>query len=180
MITIGVLFFHHVTFGINRSEEGYVISSVLSLRDFVPSDYPELISWFPDAAALRLFAGTSAQWPLTIDGLSARAEAQVSEAFTAVLDDSDVAVGHVELIRETQEQVRLARIAIAPNLRGQGLVAQLLERSSDYAREAGFRWISLLVLPENLSAKRAYTRAGYVGVGPSPVHPEYTKMLLRI
>jgi GNAT superfamily N-acetyltransferase len=159
---------------------GNVISSNLSLRNFVPSDYPELISWFPTAADLRLFAGTSAEWPLTIESLSARAEVEVSEAFTAVLDESGVTAGHVEFIRETKDQVRLGRIAIAPDLRGQGLVALLLDRASEKARTAGFRWISLLVIPGNVSALRAYARAGYVDVGPSPVHPEYIKMLLRI
>ena len=159
---------------------GNAISPILSLRHFVPADYQELISWFPSPSDVRLFAGTSAEWPLTIENLSARAEAGISEAFTVVVDDAETAVGHVELIRETAEQVRLARIAIAPNLRGQGLIAQLLDCASDHARASGFRWVSLLVVPDNASALSAYIRAGFVSIGPSGDYPDYTRMLLRI
>jgi hypothetical protein len=130
-----------------------VTSPILSLRDFVPADYPALISWFPTPSDLRLFAGTPVDWPLTIAKLAARADARESEAFTAILGDPEIAVGHVEMIRETAEQVRLGRIAIAP---------------------------SLLVIPENVSALRAYSRAGFVDAGPSRAYPDYTRMLLQI
>lgn len=159
---------------------GKATSPILSLRDFVPADYQELISWFPRASDLRLFAGTAAEWPLTIESLSARAEAGISEAFTATLDDSETAIGHVELIPEAAERLRLGRIAIAPNLRGRGLIAQLLNRANDQARASGFRWVSLLVVPDNASALSAYARAGFVIIGASDEYPEYTRMLLRI
>jgi len=157
-----------------------VTSPILSLRDFVPADYPALISWFPTPSDLRLFAGTPVDWPLTIAKLAARADARESEAFTAILGDPEIAVGHVEMIRETAEQVRLGRIAIAPSLRGRGLIAQLLECANDRARAAGFRSVSLLVIPENVSALRAYARAGFVDTGPSRAYPDYTRMLLQI
>jgi GNAT superfamily N-acetyltransferase len=126
-----------------------------------------------------MFAGGAANWPLTIGQLVERVAAETSDAFTVVYD-TGIVVGHLEFVRETADRVRLARIAIAPDLRGQGLIARLLERASDHAREAGFRWVSLLVVPDNSSALRAYARAGFVDVGVSVVHPDYVRMMRRV
>jgi RimJ/RimL family protein N-acetyltransferase len=178
MITIEVKFFGHVTFGINWSDVKSDVLSTLSLRDFVPSDYSELISWFPDEAAVSLFSGGTAQWPLTIEQLSARVESQEAESFTAILG-SETAIGHIEFVRETAERVRLARLVIAPEHRGRGLTAFLLDSASEYARASGFRWMTLLVVPDNLPAMRAYARAGFIGVGASPTRPEYIRMLRK-
>ena len=154
------------------------VLSTLSLREFVPSDYQELISWFPDEPALNLFSGNTVEWPLTIEQLSARVESRVADAFTVILE-SGTAVGHIEFVRETAERVRLARLAIAPEFRGLGLTAYLLDSASDHARARGFRWLSLLVVPGNLPAMRAYARAGFVDVGSTIVRPEYIRMLRK-
>ncbi|MCU1598632.1 MAG: hypothetical protein JWQ47_2371 [Glaciihabitans sp.] len=178
MITIEVKFFEHVTFGINWSDVESDVLSTVSLRDFVPSDYPELISWFPDASALSLFSGGTAQWPLTIEQLSARVESGEADSFTVILE-SGTAVGHIEFVHETAERVRLARLIIAPEFRGRGLTAYLLDRASEHARAGGYRWITLLVVPDNLPAMRAYARAGFVDTGSSAVRPEYIRMLRK-
>jgi GNAT superfamily N-acetyltransferase len=178
MITIEVKFFGHVTFGINWSDVKSDVLSTLSLRDFVPSDYPELISWFPNEPALDLFSGGTAHWPLTIEQISARADSREVDAFTAVME-SGTAFGHVEFVRETAERVRLARLVIAPEFRGRGLTAHLLDHASAHARARGYRWLSLLVVPGNSPAMRSYARAGFVDVGTSVVRPEYIRMLRK-
>jgi len=178
MITIEVKFFEHVTFGINWSDVESDVLSTLSLRDFVPSDFPELISWFPDAPALSLFSGGTAQWPLTIEQLSARVDSGEAVSFTVILE-SETAVGHIEFVHETAERVRLARLIIAPEFRGRGLTAYLLDRASEYARASGYRWMTLLVVPDNLPAMRAYARAGFVDTGSSAVRPQYIRMLRK-
>jgi len=64
----------------------------LHLRPFQPDDDRELIAWFPDAAALRMFAGDTLTWPLDRSQLDAiRADESVAavRTFCAWREPSD-------------------------------------------------------------------------------------------
>src|SRR5262245_53838130 len=60
---------------------------------------------------------------------------------------------------------RLRGIAVAPEHRRMGIGARLLEAAEALARDRGYRKMVLQVLGSNLTAQRAYTRAGYVCEG---------------
>jgi len=67
------------------------------LRAVTPEDDDELLGWFPDAAALRRFAGDTLQWPLTTMQLRAVRDGPGVQAWTAWAEVRRA--GHAELIR---------------------------------------------------------------------------------
>jgi RimJ/RimL family protein N-acetyltransferase len=142
------------------------MSGGLELRPFVQADDDEVSSWFADAGELRFFAGPTLVWPPdTRQWDELRSDPEIS-AWTAVFgDDPTIPIGHGELVSESARVVRLARIAITPALRGEGLGREMCQGLLDKAREAGFQRIGLSVFPENASAIRAYRALGFVAVG---------------
>lgn len=55
-------------------------------------------------------------------------------------------------------------IAVAPELRGQGIGTQLLQAVCEHAREGGYRDVRLDVLDSNPRARALYERRGFVAV----------------
>ncbi|MFC4242216.1 GNAT family N-acetyltransferase [Gryllotalpicola reticulitermitis] len=154
---------------------------MLALRPFVASDDAELISWFPSDEALQLFAGVAGAWPLTPAQLERRRSEPGVHAYSAQLvgrdgDVADVLAGHVELVEAGAGSIRLARVAIAPALRGRGLAGQLVDRALDEARRIGATSAGLLVVPGNVPALRSYQRAGFVDAGVNHAFPQYVWM----
>lgn len=149
----------------------------ISLRSFAPDDSDEILTWFADLDDLRLFAGSAAVWPLTRSDLESYAREPDIASFVAVTAGAPVA-GHVGVVDEGAGVFRLARIAIAPRLRGRGLAVPLVEAALDEAVSLGARSAALHVVPGNVPALRAYTRVGFAAGDPHPEHPEYVRMVL--
>ena len=149
--------------------------SPLTLRAFAPADYDELISWFPADAELELFTGVAGMWPLTTEKLEQRQLQPGVRAYSAVLEPSTLA-GHVELVEIEPERVRFVRVAVAPRLRGHGLVGHLLDLAFEEARGSGATTVELHVVPGNVPALRSYERAGFVDAGKNPAHPQFIWM----
>jgi ribosomal protein S18 acetylase RimI-like enzyme len=86
-------------------------------------------------------------------------------AWTGVLGDSPLVIGHGELVTESSATVRLARLAVAPRVRGDGvgraMVASLIEKS----RASGHTLLTLTVHQDNSTAIRAYRGLGFIPVG---------------
>lgn len=142
----------------------------LSLRPFVREDDDELSSWFHDAGELRFFAGRRMSWPPdSAQWDDIRADPQLT-AWTAVVPGYDGIVGHGELVDESDDMVRFARIAISPVLRGEGLGILLGRALLQKARDAGFTSAGLSVHPENATAIRAYRSLGFVVVDEPGLH----------
>jgi ribosomal protein S18 acetylase RimI-like enzyme len=53
-------------------------------------------------------------------------------------------------------------IAVAASMRGKGVGTQLLEAAFDFARQNGFKSVSLEVVDTNPDARRLYERLGFV------------------
>ncbi|WP_298227609.1 GNAT family protein [Gryllotalpicola sp.] len=152
----------------------------LTLRAFASTDYEELISWFPTDAELELFIGVSGAGPLTVEQLERRQHEPGVRAYSAVFDDSTLA-GHVELVDAAPGQVRLARVAIAPRLRGRGLAGQLIDCAlGEVRRSTTATMVGLLVVPGNTPALRSYARAGFADAGANPEYPQYIWMTRAI
>lgn len=149
----------------------------ISLRPFAADDSDEILTWFTNLDELRLFAGSAAVWPLTRSDLESYAREPSIASFVAVTAEAPVA-GHVGVVDEGSGVFRLARIAIAPRLRGRGLAVPLVEAALHEARSLGARSAALHVVPGNEPAIRAYTRVGFVAGDPHPEHPEYVRMVL--
>jgi ribosomal protein S18 acetylase RimI-like enzyme len=135
--------------------------STMRLRPFVEADDLEVGSWFADAGELRFFAGPRLRWPLDSgQWRSIRLDPSVA-AWTAVLGDNDIPVGHGELITDSPTTIRLARFAISPALRGNGLGRALLRLLVAKSREAGFGLLSVAVHPDNTNAIVSYRTFGF-------------------
>lgn len=68
----------------------------------------------------------------------------------------------------------LAGVHVAPDLRGHGLLARLLEPIVGWAAERGLPALHLEVHEDNVRAQRAYARLGFVDSGrrrPYPLEP---------
>jgi ribosomal protein S18 acetylase RimI-like enzyme len=167
------------------TERGRELAWELMLREFVESDYAEVTSWFEDAGQLRFFAGPRLRWPLDAgQWRSIRLDPSVT-AWTAVFTDDPTSVGHAEMVRESATTVRLARIAVAPTLRGQGLGRALLTLVIAKCRDAGFQLATLATHPDNSNAIRAYRSLGFEPSEAATSHPVGTaasgeRMLLEL
>jgi SAM-dependent methyltransferase/GNAT superfamily N-acetyltransferase len=134
----------------------------LHLRRFEPGDDEELLGWFPDAAALRRFSGTSLTWPLTRDQLAAlRADPRVHAWTGWTTGPPARRVAHAELVRRDEELGLLARVGVAPDRRGHGLGTELLRQVLREARALGVRRLELNVYADNAPARRLYQAAGF-------------------
>jgi len=144
--------------------------ATLELRPFVEDDEPEVTSWFTDAGQLRYFAGPRFIWPLDAgQWRSIRIDPSVT-AWTAVLPGSDLPIGHGELVAETAERVRLARLAVRPQQRGQGLGRAIILKLVAKAREAGHSLITLTVHQDDSTAIRGYRGIGFELSGSALSH----------
>ena len=99
------------------------MSQRLLLSTFHPEDDHDLMSWFPDAAALRQFAGTTLQWPLTRSQLDAIRADPAVRAWTGWTNGVPARrVAHAELVRLDDDRFLLARVAV---LRATGAVVSV-------------------------------------------------------
>jgi ribosomal protein S18 acetylase RimI-like enzyme len=114
---------------------------------------------------------------MTESDLEARGDEPGVVSFTATTDDCPIA-GHVDVVDEDGSHFRLARIAIAPALRGRRLAVPLVEAAVAEARSRGARSVALHVVPGNEPALRAYSRVGFRAGDPNPEHPDYIRMVL--
>ena len=153
----------------------------LVLRDFRPGDADTVVSWLrgpDDAVAL---AGTGAPWPYPASVLTAAAAAPDRHPRTLTSRDDPAAVlGHVVVVRVTATTGRLARVVLAPGLRGRGLSRTFLALAAAEALALGIVELALFVVPDNDAALRAYAAAGFVPTEPDPGHPEYVRLVRRL
>lgn len=153
----------------------------LVLRDFRPGDAGTVVSWLrgpDDAVAL---AGTGAPWPYSPDVLVTAATAPGRHARTLTRGDDPTAVlGHVVVVRVSATTGRLARVVLAPELRGRGHSGAFLALAAEEALRLGIAELALFVVPGNEPALRAYAAAGYRRTAPDPGHPEYVRLVRRL
>ena len=79
--------------------------------------------------------------------------------------------------------VEVVAMYVAPEARGQGCAAQLLDAVAAAARERGAHSLTLRVIAGNQAAHRSYTRYGFLatgGAGPMERKPELTEVELAL
>ncbi|MCC9205083.1 GNAT family N-acetyltransferase [Arthrobacter sp. zg-Y769] len=137
----------------------------LFLRRRTARDLDTIISWIPDDAALRMFAGPRMAWPPTREQF---AEPAAVTGFSAwVLSARGLPgtpFGHAELTVR-KGHAHIARVIIDPLLRGRGLSQQLMRLVLDQACAEGASSAGLRVIKGNTVALRAYRRLGF-GIDP--------------
>ncbi len=154
----------------------------LALRPFEPRDDRELIGWFASAAELKRFAGSSLRWPLDERQLQAVRDGPNLAAFSAYLPPSPYPTcGHVEVVRLAERGVvRLARVGLAPHVRGHGHGRELIALALEEARRWRARHVDLFVFEDNEPARRLYDSFGFRQIGVDPTDPTSLRMSLTL
>jgi len=146
---------------------------MILLRPFAPSDFSRLIGWIESKETLIQWAGpTEFAFPLTDDQLrkylsGSEGERCSRRIFTAETEDGK-ACGHLELgaISYNNQTASLCRVFVAPDYRGQGLCAPMVQKALAFGfEELSLRRIDLRVFAHNSSAIRCYERSGFVREG---------------
>ena len=72
---------------------------------------------------------------------------------------------------EEDNSYYICGMALFPEYRGRGIGTRLLSLAEEYARNQGFRKISLIVFEQNVGAKQLYDRTGYKAIKRTTIYP---------
>lgn len=99
--------------------------------------------------------------------------AEGGDAFQVLAWDGERPVGTcVSFVRDGRTW--LAAVYLSPGARGRGLLAEMVERCADWARQGGAPELVLEVHETNVRARAAYAKLGFVDTGrttPYPLEP---------
>jgi RimJ/RimL family protein N-acetyltransferase len=144
-----------------------VKAAMIKLIDFEIKHFPVLRSWLGSERDLVQWGGPDLTYPITDHQL----EQMVIEGQTAppkrlcwmAADVTHALTGHIQLALDWRNGLaRIGRVMIAPNMRGQGLAAPLLEAALEQA--FSYREIErteLYVYSWNAPAIRTYAKIGF-------------------
>lgn len=133
----------------------------MKLVPFKPEDANQLISWFSDKEGALLWGGRVFGWPLTAQSINHRhLQADVSFYF---LDHNSQNAGFIEILRVSDAEYRLCRVAISKAAgRGRGLGKQLIQAAIQHITETtDAKLVTLAVFKSNERAFRCYQSAGF-------------------
>ncbi|MCG8543736.1 MAG: GNAT family N-acetyltransferase [Alphaproteobacteria bacterium] len=143
---------------------------MLSLVPFEPAHFDTLASWFTNEMETVQWGGSDISFPVDHKQFSAMLEEGRTDPPTRLCwmaQDGQDLVGHAQLVLDWRNgNARLARVAVAPAMRGQSLAAPLIALVVDNA----FAWpaierLELNVFPFNAPAMRTYAKLGFVREG---------------
>ena len=117
------------------------------------------MSWFPSRESCQIWGGPEFRFPFTAQ--SFHADCHLELPSRVLLDGGGMLCGFGQYYLRAG-RCHLARLAIAPALRGRGLGARLIELLSDEGRAAlGVEHCSLFVSIANTTALALYERLGF-------------------
>lgn len=128
-------------------------------------------SWRPEIWMARLTAAETSgrDCPLIAEAGAATTE---TVAGTDETPAAPLGLVYAKCDAEQAGVVNLFQMWVAPEARGRGVAAALLQASIDWARSIGARQVRLGVVCGNDAAARLYRRAGFRDVGaPEPLRP---------
>jgi RimJ/RimL family protein N-acetyltransferase len=140
---------------------------MIELRPFAADDAEDVLTWIASEEEMVLWSGTTLSWPLSRAQLLARNAVPNRRNWTAADRHTGKALGHVSLVVDTAHRSgRLAGVLIAPEARGRGLGATLVDMVLDVAfDELHLHRVGLGVFSHNTTALRLYERLGFVREG---------------
>ena len=131
------------------------------LEPFAEAHMAELMGWFPDAASVDQWSGPFLRFPFT--EATFREDLRLDQVDSwALLDEADRLTGFGQ-VYERFGRNHLARIAVNPDRRGQGVGHRLLAAlMAKGAMHPGCEEFGLYVYPHNEAAMRCYRAAGFI------------------
>ena len=118
------------------------------------------MSWFQDAATLRLWGGPEFRFPFTAAGFREDAKVDGIDSFSLVDADGTLAAFGQCYLRI--DRCHFERVGVAPERRGRGLGSRLLAEMAAWGQaQFGPRELSLFVHHDNPDARRLYLRLGF-------------------
>lgn len=138
------------------------------LRDPLPGDLDWVVKshgalytaeYGVDASFEKLVADIVAQFEAAFDPARER-------CWIAELDD--MPVGSLFLVRQSNDVAKLRLLLVAPAGRGHGLGQRLVAESIGFARQCGYRKITLWTHSILVAARKIYANAGFVRVASEP------------
>lgn len=114
-------------------------------------------------------------WDGTFEYLVAKIAAELMERFDPVGDGAWIAeldgvpVGSVFLARQSDEVAKLRLLIVDPAARGLGIGARLVAECTNFAREKGYRRITLWTHEVLTAARKLYAAEGYRLVAKEPM-----------
>lgn len=132
------------------------------LRPAGLDDLERILSWAPDADAMRLWAGPTIGFPVSPGQLWDNLHHAPGAAFVLCSTASGEVVGFGQVMSREEGFAHLARIIVAPAWRGQGLGRVLCEELMRIAPTfLPIHAFSLYVYPENKRAWALYRKLGF-------------------
>jgi ribosomal protein S18 acetylase RimI-like enzyme len=131
-------------------------------RDFIISLIPRLTEFGPPAWRNR-------SEMISIDTQIIIEKLNNSPSGTVIFiaeDDQNVPLGFIHLQNGSdyynkESHAHISDVIVADQAAGKGIGLALINKGEAWAREQGFRWITLSVFAQNLRARELYRRIGY-------------------
>ena len=136
------------------------------------------MAWFDDEASIRAWGGPSFRFPCSEASFLEDMGWDTLDAFSLLTEDDELAGFGQLYLRD--EKGHLARLAVAPSRRGNGLgrflVRQLMRRA---ARQFDCDQCSLFVLEDNVPALNCYQSLGFrYAVDSLAEHPSNIRFMI--
>ena len=138
-----------------QAPDGWVIERATS------DDIDELMAWFPDAKAIRVWGGPHFRYPISRDAF--HADCRWRDMATFCVRDPQNRFSAFGQLYAKHERINLARLVVHPELRGGGvgkrLVAMLMQVGPALMSLDEY---SLFVYRDNTPALKCYESMGFV------------------
>ncbi|MAU44303.1 MAG: GNAT family N-acetyltransferase [Yangia sp.] len=141
----------------------------IALTPYTPADRP----WLVEAHG-RLYAeaeGFDQSFPRLVDdilqGFKAAHDPTCEHGWIA--RDAGQPLGSIFCVRQEDETAKLRLFLLLPEARGKGLGQRLLDRCMGFAREAGYRRMTLWTHESHRAACALYARNGFSCLRSTPV-----------
>jgi ribosomal protein S18 acetylase RimI-like enzyme len=144
------------------------------------SDLDSVSAWVATAQQCRNWAGRLVAFPIEPAALAESIEFTEDNAWCMSLDGELVGFG--QLLQRSERRVHLARVIIAPDLRGLGYGTLLCEKLLETAADATpCEIVTLNVYRANLAAQALYVRLGFraIELPPSPERDPEVLLMMR-
>ncbi|MRW94351.1 GNAT family N-acetyltransferase [Duganella sp. FT80W] len=140
---------------------------MLTLLPFSAEHFDHLAGWFSSERELVQWGGPGMRFPLDLPQMQAmlaeERQQQPARINRTAFDDGGRLAGHVQVVLDWDNGVgRLARVAVAPSMRGQGLAAPMLSAAlAELFALPGMERAELNVFSWNAAAIRTYEKLGF-------------------